>query len=77
MGAFLMDANDKWLGDISFGAVSKLAKGAPPAIKKFLHDGEADAALLPRVIEEAAQSPRHKFLARYLKNAVPPVIITQ
>ena len=77
MGAFMLDANGKWLGDISFGGVVELAKRAPPAIKQFLHDGRADAALLPRVIKEAAHSPRHKFLVDYLKDAVPPVIITE
>jgi hypothetical protein len=47
-----------------------------PAFKKFLSTGQADAALVARVIAEARAVPELNYVADILNGMEPPVMLT-
>jgi hypothetical protein len=77
MSYFLVDAGGH-LGDFAStgGLRSLLARDDLPALQEFLDRGEADEALRARLAEECAGDRECDYLARLLRDAEAPVILT-
>jgi len=74
---WLEDADEKYLGDFAtnFGII-ELGESGPEPLREFLQAGRADAELMQRVIEATKDDPDLRYIAKMLRKAKPPVIVT-
>jgi len=74
---WLEDADGKWLGDFATNkGIIEMREKAGSALLEFLDEGEADAELVEKVIDEVKGDSELSYVAKLLKKGDPPVIIT-
>jgi len=77
MSYWLEDAGGRWLGDFATNrGIVQMRERAGPALLSFLDQGEADAALIERVIMEVEHDEKLGYVADMIRGAKAPAIIT-
>ena len=77
MSYWLEDARGKWLGDLATGTgLEEMSASGPAALRDFVDAGEADAALVKRLLGELPASARFGYIADIIRRGEPPIILT-
>ena len=77
MSYWLEDRDGNYLGDLATNlGINQLRNAGIGSLRQFLDMGEADDQLVQQIIKDTSLMPSVAYVADLLKNAKPPVFVT-